>query len=304
MPLTSCRACGAAVPADSHACPKCGAAVAPVSPAPYPPAPRRPPEEPERPGWLTAVGWVVVVALCGLFALFFFRASSEADGRATERKEVAQEQEHMLRAIAWMQDTSANAPLPESAGRPAPTSDLGKRMWVVNRTLVDAAAWEREVMARHGVRSRTPPAAWWAPRYIANARAFPEVERYLEGRVAAIAEIEKTSAAWAEERIAALARETGMPASEVRGIFPRDFVGVAADEARQADALLQVHRYLVRVGPRVHPAAGNQQGWEREEELRRFEELVAKTNDAAAYFRRARSSRVDRQVAALNRWIR
>jgi hypothetical protein len=58
------------------------------------------------------------------------------------------------------------------------------------------------------------------------------------------------------------------------------------------------------VDPRVHPAAGNQQGWERDDELRRFDELVAKTNDAAADFRRTRTSRVDRQVAVLNRWLR
>jgi hypothetical protein len=247
---------------------------------------------------------VVVVAAGVLVALLLFRAFTAADRRATEKAEVAREREHMVEVIGWMRDTSANARAPESAGRPLPTSDLGKRIWVINRMLVEGPVWEREVMARHGVRGGKPPAAWLTPRYVANARDYPEVGTYLEGRVAAIAEIEKTSAAWVAERTATLARESGLPASEIRDIFPRDFVDAAVDEARVADAMLQIHRHLVRVDPRVHPGAGRQQLWERRDDLRRFEELVRKLNDATTYFVQARERRVDHEVAALNRWIR
>jgi hypothetical protein len=303
MPLTACRECGTAMPAHSPACPKCGARTAPASYAGYRPAPPRP-EEPERPGWLTAAGWVAAVAVCALFALFLYRLSTEADQNAAGEAEMAREQEHMVRVVRWMQDTSASAPVPESAGRPVPASDLPKRLWAISRMLVDGRVWEREVMERHGAGNGRPPAAWSTPGYLTNARAHPEVGTYLEGRAAAIAEIEKTSDAWLEERAAVLARESGLPASEIRGIFPGAFVGVASDEARMTDAMLQMHRHMVRVDPRVRPAAGDRQLWEREDDYRRFEELVEELNDATASFQQARGKRVDEQVTALNQWIR
>lgn len=311
MSLTSCRECGTAVSNHSHACPKCGARMAPVShaayrPAPPRPAPPRPPEEPERPRWLTAAGWAAAVAGCVLFALFLFRASAAADRRAAEEAEIAREEEHRRKVDAWIQDTSANAPVPESAGRPVPTSDRAKQMWVISRMLVDRSLWEREVVERHGARDDRSPAAWGTPRYVAyvaNARAYPEVGTYLEGRAAAIAELEKTSAAWVEERTAALARESGMPVSEIRDIFPRDFAGVARDEAPEVDAMLEIHRHLVRVDPRVQHGGGNRLLWEREDDARRFEELLAKQNDAVAASNQARVRRLARERAALSRVI-
>lgn len=304
MPLTACRECGTAMPAHSHACPKCGARTAPASYAGFRPAPPLRPQEPERPRWLTAAGWAAAVAVCGIFALFLFRLSTAADQNAAAEVEMAREQEHMVKVVRWMQDTSSTVPAPASAGRPVPASDLPKRLWAISRMLVDVRVWEREVMERHGAGNGRPPAAWWTPGYVASARAHPEVGTYLEGRAAAIAEIEKTSAAWLEERTAALARESGLPASEIRGIFPGAFVGVASDEARMTDAMLRMHRHLVRVDPRVRPAAGDRQLWEREEDYRRFETLAEMLNDATASFQQARGKRVDEQVAALNQWIR
>lgn len=306
MPLTSCRECGTAVPAHSHACPKCGARMAPAPHAAYRPAPPRPPE-PERPwwktasGWLTAAGWAVIVAGGVLFALFVVRANAAADRRAAEEAEVAREEEHRREVDAWLRDTSASAPVPESAGRPVPTSAGAKRMWVINRMLVDRSVWEREVMKRHGVEDDKPPPVDWGlsryTAYVANARAHPEVGTYLEGRAAAIAEIEKTSAAWVEERTAALARESGMPASEIRDIFPRDFAGAALDEARKVNAMLEIHRHLVRVDPRVQHGGGNRLRWEREDDADRFEELLAKQNDAVAASNQARVRRLARERA-------
>jgi len=265
----------------------------------YRPAPRRPPEERERPGWVTAAGWVGVAALCALIGLFLFRAAQGASRRATEKAEVAREDEHMNRVLAWLPDTSFNAPAPESP--PAPTSDRAKRMWVSSRMLKERKVWEREVMQRHGVRSYNSPAAWGTPRYWANARAYPEVEAYVEGRVAVMAEIEKTSAAWMEARAAALARESGMPAREIRGIFPPDFAGSLLDDAQLADAMLQMHRHLVRIDPRVQHAGGNELRYEREDDFQRGQELIAQLNDATDHWRQTRSRRNASETAALSR---
>ncbi|HEX8695514.1 MAG TPA: hypothetical protein VF746_24085 [Longimicrobium sp.] len=275
--------------------------MAPVPHAAYRPAAPRPPEKPERFGWATAAGWAVIVAGGVLFALFVFRANAAAERRAAEEVEVAREKEHRRKVDAWLRDTSASAPVPESAGRPVPTSDQAKRMWVINRMLVDRSVWEREVMERHGVEDdRPPPVDWGLSRYtayVANARAHPEVGTYLEGRAAAIAEIEQTSAAWLEERIAALARESGMPASEIRDIFPRDFAGAARDQAREVNAMLEIHRHLVRVDPRVQHGGGVRLLWDREADARRFEELLAKQNDAVAASTQARARRLARDRA-------
>ena len=277
--------------------------MAPVPHAAYRPAPPPRPaaEEPKLPRLLTAVGWVAIAAGCALFAFFFFRGAAASGRRATEKAEVAREVEHMRRVDAWMRDTSANAPVPDSAGRPVPTSDRAKRMWVVSRMLVDRAVWEREVMQRHGAGGYSPPAAWSTPRYWANAGAYPEVRTYLEGRVAAIAEIEKTSAAWVEARTAALARESGMSAREVRDLFPPDFGAAALDEARLAKARLEIHRDLVRMDPQVHHGGGNQLRYDREDDYHRVDALLAKLNDASAYARQARERRVAGEVAALSR---
>src|ERR1700741_2490400 len=95
MALTACHKCGTPLPADARACSECGAPIPRPTAAAYRPIPPRPPEEPERPGWQTAAGWAAAVVVCGLFALFLFRASTSADRRATEKDEIAQEQEHL-----------------------------------------------------------------------------------------------------------------------------------------------------------------------------------------------------------------
>jgi hypothetical protein len=302
MTQTPCYECGTAVPPHSQACPQCGAPMAPVSPAAYRPLPPRPPEPPER-RWLTIAGWVAVAAVGALVVLFFFRVSTEADRRATEKAEMTREAEHLSALSAWLQDTSANAPVPGGAGRPVPTTERAKWAWVIGRMFLDRSLWEREVMERHGAKSRVPPAAWMTARYQADARAYPQVGRYLEGRVAAIAEIEKGAAAWLEERTAALARESGLPARETRDIFPSFFGNTAVDEARMANAMLEIHRHLVRVDSRVHHAGGDWLRWERDEDRHRFEGLVAKLNDAVAYGNQARRQRLVTERAALSRVI-
>jgi hypothetical protein len=307
MSLTSCRECGTAVPANSHACPKCGASMAPVSYAAYRPAPR-PPAEPERPWWRTvrgwggAAGWAVIVGALVLLAVSFVRGSAEAGRRATEEAEMKREQEHLRLVNAWVQDTSVNAPPPDSAGRPAPTSDRAKRMWVISRMLVERSLWEREIMKRHGVGGRGTPAAWDTPRYQASARDYPEVGTYLEGRVAAFAEMEKDSAAWMEERVAALARESGMPASEIREILPRGLSGVTPEERREADVMLEVHRHYLRIDPWVRYAGGERLLYERPDETRVTDALVEKLHAAYAATNQARD-RLTRERVALSHAI-
>lgn len=304
MSPTPCRECGTDVPAGSHACPKCGAAVAPVPVAAPRPLPPRPPAQPERPRWRSAVDWGILVAVCLVVGTFFFRLSRDADRAGTEKKEVAREREHLLAVSAWTQDTSSTRPPPESAGRPVPTSAAAKRMWVLGRMVVDGSVWRQEIMKRHGVKGDNPPAAWTTSEYLGNARAYPEVARYVEGRVAAIAEIEKTAAAWTEERVSALARESGMPAAEIRAIFPSDYVREAPGEARLADALLAMHRHMVRVDPRVHHAGGNELRWQSEDDLRRFQDLLTKLNDAVTTAAQARNAKTAAEAAAISRLIR
>jgi hypothetical protein len=252
---------------------------------------------------MTAAAWVATLAVFGVIALLFFRLSGEVDQRATEEDEVKQEQEHLLRVNVWVQDTSANATVPDSAGRPAPTSVPAKRIWAISRMLVDRALWEREILERHDAKGYASPAAWGTPQYWGNARAHPEVGTYLEGRAAAIAEMQKTSAAWMEARTAALARESGLPVQEIRDIFPGNFADVTPDEARLANLMLEMHRHLVRVDPRVHHAGGTELRWEREDDLRRAEELVARLNDAETAARQARDRWLAAQMSAFARVI-
>lgn len=305
MPLTPCRQCGTPISPHAQACPACGATVAPAPPAAYQPAPRRPPE-PERPwwktgsGWGTAAGWLVLLAVCGVIALVAFRASSAADRRKTEQAEVAREKEYLLTAHAYMHDTSASAPVPDSAGRPVPTSQRARRMWVVTRMLVERSAWQREVMRRHGV-GLFPPPSWDTPRYRANARAYPQVGRFLEGRAVAMGEMEKTYAAWMDARIAAVARESGMPADEIRGIFPAGFAPPAPGETRAAEAMLELHRDLVRMDPRVRPAGGNMLSYEREADLRRVQELEGRLKDALDAAIQGRHAKAAEEGAVLAR---
>jgi hypothetical protein len=308
MALTSCRKCGAAVPAGNPACPKCGASMAPVPYGAYRPAPPRPPE-PERPwwqtvsGWESAAGWVAIVGVLALIAVAFVRGSARAGERKVEQAEMALEGAHFRKVFAMMQDTLPNAPALDTTARPVPTSDRAKRVWVINRMLVDRWAWERAVMRRHGVRGARPPRVMETAHYQATARAYPEVERDLEGRVAAIAEIEKTSSAWVQERTAALTRELGMPVQEIRDLFPPGFGGMASDEAGYVNALLAIHRHWVRVDPRVRPGGGDMLNWQSEEEARRANQLAVEVNAAANFSRQARQSRLAQEVAAVNRLL-
>ena len=301
MPLTPCRRCGAPISPHAPACPACGATADPAPLAAYQP---RPPE-PERPwwktgsGWGTAAGWLVLLAVCGLIALVAFRASSAADRRKTEGAEVAREMEHLLTANAWIRDTTDSAPMPDSAGWPVPTSQRARRMWVVSRMLVERTRWEREVMRRHGVRP-SPPPSWNTPHYRANARAYPQVGRSLESRVAAMRELEKNSAAWMEARIAALARESGMPAAEIRGMFPADFARRAPGETEVAEAMLELHRSLVRMDPRVRPAGGRMLSYESEADLRRVQELEGRLRDAVNAAIQGRHAKAAEETNALS----
>jgi len=302
MSLTTCRQCGTAVPAHAQVCPKCGASVASVDLAAYRPARPRPPEAPQRTLWLTIAGWVFIVAVGGLFAFFIYRGSVEADLRKAAEAEVAREIAHSQRVDAWLRDTSSTSPPPDSAGRPVPASPRAKRMWVVSRMMVDRALWERELRKRHGVRGDDVLKTWGTRRYWTNARDFPEAGRYLEGRVAMIAERKKTAAAWVEERTAALARESGLPAAEIRTVFTPGFAAEPEEEARLMDAMLAVYRHLVRVDPRLQSDGENGQLWDREEDLDRFEELLEKQNAAVRASRLVHETKRAREIAAFAVW--
>jgi uncharacterized protein YbaA (DUF1428 family) len=243
----------------------------------------------------------VIIGVLALVAVSFVRGSAGAARRKVEAAEVAREQGYIRVVNAWLQDTTATAPPSESANRPVPTSARAKRMWVISRMLVDRSLWEREIMERHGVKGHRSPAAWDSARYQASARNYPQVGRYVEGRVAAVAEIQKTAAAWMEERVAALAREAGMTPQEIRELFPSDFAGVTAEEARLAEVMLQVHRHYVEMDPRVRPAGGEQLLYQREDDIRRSHEIVAKMQEANAAANQARQRRFANERAAFAR---
>ena len=299
MTLPPCRECGTTIPDGAPACPNCGAAI-----AAYRPLPPRPPEKPGRPAWRSALEWGVLVAVCVLAGTFFYRLSNEADQRATEKEEMVREVGHLAKVSVWEKDTSGKVPVPESAGRPAPTSHRAKRLWVVTRIAVDGPLWRREVLARHGLKDHTPPPVFGTPRYHGNASAYPEVGKYLAGRAAAIAEIEKTADAWTEKYIAELARESGLPAREIRGIIPPGVVRMAPGEVQLSEALLDLHRHLVRIDPRVHHAGGNELRFEREEDARRLGELQDTVNKAVAAVERARATKQATESAAVARVVR
>ena len=300
MPLVSCHECGASVSSHSAACMKCGA---PGPAAAYRPLPPRPPAKPERSGWWTAAGWGAALAGCVLFGLLLIGWAAEIDRRvAAEKAELARDEEHLRKVIAWARDTSDAGPLPGGAGRPAPTSDRAKRAWVIGRMLEDEWVWKQGILVRHGADPLEPPRAWGTARYQANARSYPEVGRHLEGRVAALAEIEGSAAAWLEEHAAALERESGMPAREIRSFFSRDFGRVPEDQTRAADAMLEIHRHFVRVDPRVRYEAGTGRVlFASRDELRRTEELAAKLRSAMDDWKRAEEKRTAEGVAALYR---
>jgi hypothetical protein len=306
MALTACRDCGTVLPAHAHACSNCGATKPPPVNTAYRPPPPRPPE-PERPwwrtgaGWGTAVGWVAVAALCAFAGLFVYRLSGEADRKAAAEAEEVRETEHMLAVDAWTRDTTANAAVPGGARRPVPTSDGAKRMWVMSRMLADRRVREREIEDRHGVRARKLPEAWETPHFQANARSYPEVGRYLEGRAAAFAEIEKTSAAWTEERIAALARESGVPAGEIRELLPPGFAGLAPGEERMIAAMLEMYRLLVRVDPRLKSAGGNMLRSESEDDMRRLQALGRKVHETSVARMQGRARKAAEDLAAIAR---
>lgn len=275
--------------------------MAPVVPL-YRPAAPRPPQEPERRGWLTTVGyvvgWGVIAAALVFIGVSFVRGGT---ARATAKAELAAEEAHMEKVIAWVRDTSAQAPMPERVNRPAPTSEKAKRIWVISRMMEERFVWWREVMERHGVKATRTPPAWGTARYQANARSYPEVATYVEGRAAAIDEIQKNAGTWQEERIAALARESGMPADEIRTIFPGDFAAMTADAVHVAAAMLALHRQFVRMDPRVHFAGGDQLRFESEDDIRRVDELAARVRQAIAYSNQEGERRQAQAIAALYR---
>jgi hypothetical protein len=249
------------------------------------------------------VDWAVLVAVCAVVGTFFYRLSTNTDRAVTEKEEVAREIEHLIDLRVWGQDTTGQAPPPASAARPVPTTTRAKRIWVLSRMTVDGTLWTREVMKRHGLASEKLIAAWSTGQYQANARAHPEVGKHLEARLAAITEIDKTAAAWTEEHIAALARESGLPDSEIRDIVPPEAVHPAPGAVRLAEALLDLHRHLVRIDPRVEYAGGRELRFQREEDLRRFQELIRAANEAAVALDQARQAKAAAHAAAFNRVI-
>lgn len=272
----------------------------------YAPLPPRPAPPPERPwwrtvrGWMGAAGWAVVVAGCFFIGRGIYLQYQGADQRAAAAAEVTREREHARRVFVWVQDTLADTLVSGSADRPVPANARAKQLWAIGRMLVDRWTWEREVMRRHGAAAHNPPAALETVEYQANARAHPAVARYVEGRAAAIAEIEKESAGWMRERMAMLARESGLTPDEIRGLFPPGFGSMAGDQARHADALLAFHRHQVRVDPRVRPAGGDMLNWQREDEAKRSDALATQVNAAAVQSMRAREQRILRERAAFS----
>ena len=103
--------------------------------------------------------------------------------------------------------------------------------------------------------------------------------------------------------MAALARESGLTASEIRDIVPPEPVRPAPGEVQLAEALLALHRHLVRIDPRVEYAGGNELRFQREVDVRRFQELAAAARKAVAAVERGRQTKAATQAAAFNRVI-
>jgi hypothetical protein len=214
---------------------------------------------------------------------------------------MVREDEHVRRAAAWVQDTLPSS-VPESG--PVPTSDVAKRIWVIRRMLVDRTVWEREVAERHGIKSFNLPTVWNSPDFQANARAYPEVARYVEGLVAAAEETRTTSPRWIDERTAALARESGVPAAEIAAIFPRDGGGVPEADARAADAMMKAYRHLVNMDPRVQPGGGDRLLYERKDDMFRIHELMQQLNEVRESANEAREQRLASEFSAIPRVTR
>jgi hypothetical protein len=104
-----------------------------------------------------------------------------------------------------------------------------------------------------------------------------------------------------EQRITALARESGLPAQGIRDLLPADFAGAAPGEERMADAMLELHRHLVRIDPRVSGAGGNMMSFERGDDLRRLQALEVRMNEAAAAMNRGREKKLAGDAAAIVR---
>lgn len=278
---------------------------APVAAYQPQPAPPRPPGQPERPwwrtgrGWGAAAGWVLVAAVFGFGGSFLYKWSGAVDQGAKEEAELARERDHTMVVDAWLGDSSASAPPPDSS--PVPTSTRAKRLWVANRLIVDRALWGRAVMRRHGITGYKQPAVWTSAAFQANARNYPDVAAFVNGRAAALAELEKASDAWMAERTAALARQSGLPAEEIRALMPGDFARHLPEELRLMEAMQQLHRHLVRVDPRVRHAGGNQLLFERDDDARRFQELVLNLDRANALTAQAQERRRYSQAATLRR---
>jgi hypothetical protein len=243
---------------------------------------------------------VLVAAIFAFAGSFLYRLSGAVDQGATEEAEMKREREHTLVVDAWLADT-ANAPPPDSTRWPVPTSTRAKRLWAANRLLMDRALWERAVMKRHGITGYTQPAAWKTAAFQANAREYPAVAAFVDGRAAAFAELGKGSDAWMAERTAALARESGLPAEEIRALLPSDFARLLPEELRLMEAMQQLHRHLVRVDPRVRHAGGNQLRFEREDDARRFQELAVDLDRANALTIQAQERRRYGQAATFRR---
>jgi hypothetical protein len=264
----------------------------------YRPPPPRPPQEPEGSPWRTAAGWVLLLAVLTVCGIFFYRVSAGIDQHALAEAEMEREDEHVRRAVTWVQDTVPSE-VPESG--PVPTSDVAKRMWVIRRMLVDRTVWERQVMERHGARRFSLPAVWNTVHFQANARAYPEVAKYVDGLVAATEEIRATYPRWIGERTAALARESGVPESEIAYVFPRDGRDVPAEEARAADMMRKVHRHLVNMDPRVQPGGDDRIRYERKEDMLRVLELTREMNEASESASEAREQRFAIEFSAIPR---
>jgi hypothetical protein len=79
---------------------------------------------------------------------------------------------------------------------------------------------------------------------------------------------------------------------------------MAPGEMRLSEALLELHRHLVRIDPRVRHAGGTELRFEREQDVRRLQELAAAARDASAAAAQGRQTKLATEAAALSRVIR
>jgi hypothetical protein len=228
---------------------------------------------------------------------------STAGRVSTNREEVDRELSRTRGLMSALADSAGRGVGDRSSSAP-PSSPDAKLLWATNRALAEAPAHLREVADQHGVDPDNLPAAWGTSRYMANATSHPEVERYWQGYRDYLAVFQEGFPGWLQSRVAAHAREAGVPSGTLRGYLEGMSRGAESAQLEPltwadstASAALAYHRFLVSVDARVsYDAAQDMAMFGRDADLERANELQARVQRAAERLNRARQASARRNM--------